>query len=69
MATTDSFEIHASDADSLLHYGYVGSPMADNPQVYEFRLSDLRWSEVKRDLDIERTAYKVNGVAFNNADW
>ncbi len=68
-SNTDTFEIHASDADHLLHDGYTGSPMADNPLIYEFRLSDLRWPEVKRVLDLERIAYKVNGQVFNKANW
>lgn len=56
MQTIDSFEIHSNDADSLLHAGHTGTPVTDNPQVYEFRLSDLPWCELKRDLDIERVA-------------
>lgn len=45
-SNADTFEIHASDADHLLHDGYIGSPMADKPLIYEFRLSDLDWPEV-----------------------
>ena len=63
-----NIKIHLADVDKLLHAGYCGMPMVDNPQVYEFRLSDLQWPKVQRNLDIERVAYNVNGVAFNNAD-
>jgi len=68
-SNANTFEIHASDADHLLHDGYIGSPKADKPLIYEFRLSDLRWPEVKRVLDLECIAYKVNGHGFNKADW
>lgn len=68
-SNADTFEIHANDADHLLHDGYIGSPMAHKPLIYEFRLSDLRWIEVKRALDLESIPYKVNGQVFNQANW